>query len=170
MRLGKDLVGKPIISVSDGRELGTVKDLYLDGYLTGVAGVYLGPVRVLGRRAQLIHGKDVTVFGVDAVLVKRSEAVTDSGEVPDWSKWVRRDRLHGRQAATTGGTKVGTIADVILDESMQIIGFSLARVFVEGPIAERRALVRGAVVDVGSEDDTMIVDLSIAERQSLPSE
>jgi uncharacterized protein YrrD len=170
MRLAKDLIGKPIISISGGRQLGTVKDVYLDSYLTEVGGVYLGPVRLLGRRARLIQGKDVTVFGVDAVLVKNPQTVTDSGEVPEWSTWVRRDRLHGRQAATAGGTRVGMIEDVILDESMQIIGFRFGRVFVEGPIAERRALVRGAVLDVGSEDDTMIIDLSIAERQGLPSE
>jgi uncharacterized protein YrrD len=170
MRLAKDLIGKPVISISDGRELGTVKDLFLDSYLTGVSGVYLGPVRILGRRARLIHGKDVTVYGVDAVLVRNPQTVTDSGEVPEWSTWVRRDRLHGRQAARAGGTRVGTIEDAILDESMQIIGFRLGRVFVEGPIAERRALVRGAVIDVGNKDDVMIVDLSKAERQGLPSE
>lgn len=170
MRLAKDLIGKPIISISDGRQLGTVKDLYLDSYLTGVAGVYLGPVRLLGRRARLIHGKDVMVYGVDAVLVRNAQTAADSGAVPEWSTWVRRDRLHGRRAATAGGTRVGTIDDAILDESMQIIGFRLARVLVEGPIEERRALVRSAVVDVGNENDVMIVDLTKAEWQGLPSE
>jgi uncharacterized protein YrrD len=170
MQSAKDLIGKPVISVSDGRQLGTVKDLYLDDYLTGVSGVYLGPVRLLGRRSRLIRTKDVTVFGVDTILVNTPRAVVDSSEVPEWTTWVRRDRLHGRQASTAGGTRIGTIEDAILDDSMQIIGFRLARVFVEGPIAERRAVVRGAVIDVGREDELMIVDLGKAEQQDLQLE
>ena len=53
---------------------------------------------------------------------------------------------------------------------MRVIGFRLLRVFVEGPIAERRAMVREAVIDAGNEGDVMIIDLSKAERQSLRSE
>jgi hypothetical protein len=63
--------------------------------------------------------------------------------------------------------KVGTIDDVILDEAMRVIGFRLLRVFVEGPIAERRAAVREAVIEAGDEDKVMIIDLGKAERQSL---
>jgi hypothetical protein len=112
----------------------------------------------------------VSVFGIDAVLLRSHEIVTDSSEVPEWTTWVRRDRLHGRQAATAGGTRIGTIEDAILDDSMQIIGFRLGRVFVEGPIADRRVVVRSAVIDVGREDDLMIVDLGKAERQDLQLE
>jgi uncharacterized protein YrrD len=170
MRLAKDAVGKPMISVSDGRQIGTVQDLYLDSYLTAVTAVYLGPVRLLGRRARLVRGESVTVYGVDVVLVKNAQTIAESGDVPEWSTWVRRDRLHGRQVATAGGTRVGTVEDAILDESMQIIGFRLAKVSVESPVAERRAIVRGAIIDVGGEDDVMIVDLSKAERLALPAE
>lgn len=52
---------------------------------------------------------------------------------------------------------------------MRVIGFRLLRVFVEGPIAERRAVVREAVVEPGNEDEVMIIDLSKAESQDLRS-
>jgi len=169
MQAGKDLVGKPIFSISDGRQLGTVKDLYLDTGLSLVTGVFLGPQGLFSRKSSLIERNNVMVFGVDAILAKHSDAVTDSSKATEWAKWIRRDKLQGRQVATAGGTKVGTIDDVILDEAMRIIGFRLLRVFVEGPIAERRAVVREAVIEAGNEDEVMIIDLSKAERQSLRS-
>ena len=169
MQAGKDLIGKPIFSISNGRQLGTVKDLYLDTGLNLVTGVFLGPQRLFSRKSLLIERSNVMVFGVDAILAKHSEAVTDSSKAAEWAKWMRRDRIQGRQVATVGETKVGTIDDVILDEAMRIIGFRLLRVFVEGPIAENRAVVREAVIEAGNEDDVMIIDLSKAERQSLRS-
>lgn len=167
MQAGKDLIGKPIFSISDGRQLGTVKDLYLDTGLNLVAGVFLGAQGLFSRKSLLIERSNVMVFGVDAILAKHSDAVTDSSKAAEWAKWMRRDRMQGRQVATAGGTKVGTIDDVILDEAMRIIGFRLLRVFVEGPIAERRAVAREAVIEPGNEDEVMIIDLSKAERQSL---
>ncbi|MBI1880049.1 MAG: PRC-barrel domain-containing protein, partial [Chloroflexi bacterium] len=41
MRLGKDLVDKPIYSITEGRLVGKVKDLYLDSNLERIAGFYL---------------------------------------------------------------------------------------------------------------------------------
>ncbi|MBC8249335.1 MAG: PRC-barrel domain-containing protein [Anaerolineales bacterium] len=169
MQAGKDLIGKQIISISDGRQLGTVKDLYLDSSLNLVVGVYLGAQGLFSRKSLLIERNNVMVFGVDAILAKHADAVTDSSKAVEWAKWIRRDKLQGWQVATAGGTKVGTIDDVILDEAMRVIGFRLLRVFVEGPIAERRAVAREAVIEAGNEDEVMIIDLSKAERQSLGS-
>jgi hypothetical protein len=42
MRLGKDLLDKPIISLTDGRNVGKVKDLYLDEQLEKITALYLG--------------------------------------------------------------------------------------------------------------------------------
>jgi hypothetical protein len=61
---------------------------------------------------------------------------------------------------------VGTVDDIIVDETMRIVGFRLGRIFVQGPIAEKRTITRHAVTEVGSED-TLIIDLSIAERENL---
>jgi uncharacterized protein YrrD len=169
MQSGKDLIGKPIISISDGRRLGIVKDVYLDSGLSLVIGVFLGPERLFSRKQLLIERSNVMVFGVDAMLAKHSDAVTDSGSAAEWAKWIRRDKLQGRQVATAGGTRIGTIDDVILDDEMRVIGFRLLRVFVEGPIAEKRAVAREAVIEAGNENDIMIIDLSKAERQSLIS-
>jgi uncharacterized protein YrrD len=164
MRLGKDLVGKPIYSLTDGRHLGTVKDIYLDQSVSLMVGVFLGQEGLFKRKSIVIPREHITVIGIDAVLTSDSDAVRDSGQLPEVESWLRREVLQGRPVDTPGGTKVGTVGDVLLDQDAQIVGFALARVFVEGPVAESRMVMKSAVVDEGAVDGVMTVDLALAEQ------
>lgn len=159
MRLGKDLTGKLIISVSDGRIIGNVKDLYVDSDLTGLTGIYVGHEGLIKRKSLLIPRDSVIVFGIDAILVKKTDVITSDQELTDVGNWVRLSKLRGRDVDTPGGTKVGAIGDIILSEEGQITGFSLAKVFVEGPVAQQGTIPREAMLDTGDEDGVMTVDL-----------
>jgi uncharacterized protein YrrD len=170
MRQGKELIGKPIYSVSDGRHLGAVRDLYLDSQLDSLMGLYLGSEGLFSRRASLITWENVQVLGLDAVLVHDSDVVTDSNERPEVAGWMRREDLQGRNVETPGGTKVGTIGDVLLDEEARVVGFTLGRVFVEGPIAETRRVLKSAVITSGAADEVITVDLAKAEQPPLVKE
>ena len=168
MRLGKDLIGKPIYSMTDGRLLGSVKDLYLDKDLELMTGIYVGSEGLINRKALLITRRNVIVFGIDAILAKSSDVVTDDSQADEAKHWLRRDDLQKREIDTPGGTKVGSIGDILLDEEARIMGFSLGKVFVEGPVAESRRILKGAIIDTGRDDGIMTVDLSKAE-QAEPS-
>jgi uncharacterized protein YrrD len=163
---GKYHIGKPVISVTEGRELGTVKDLYVDSQLTSVVGIYLGSEGLLRRKQHCVERGNVAVFGVDAVLVTEDDVIIDGAPACEANTWLRRDRLPGRMIATAGGTQVATIDDIIVDDEMQVVGIQLGRIFVEGPATENRSIIREAVVDVGDET-AMIIDLTLAERQRL---
>lgn len=170
MRAGKDLIGKPIISITDGRLLGAVKDLYLNDQLYWLTGIHVGTEGLLKRKNYLIPRDSIVVFGIDAVLVKNSEVVTESKELVESETWPRLSKLKGRDVDTPGGTKVGTVGDIIIGEEGHITGFALAKVFVEGPIAEQGQVPREALIDTGQEDGVMTIDLPKVERlqQSLP--
>ena len=58
MRLGKDLTGKPIISVTDGRLVGYAKDLYVNKDLYWVTGIYTGSEGLIGRKDKLVGFAD----------------------------------------------------------------------------------------------------------------
>jgi sporulation protein YlmC with PRC-barrel domain len=169
MRLGKDLIGKPIYTISDGRHIGKVKDIYLDRNLYWMTGLHLGREGIIRRKDNLISREQVVVFGVDAILVRDSEAVTDSKAV-DIADWLRLADLEGRGIDTPGGTKLAVLGDVILDTEGRITGFSLAKVTVEGPIAQNRAIGREVVIDNGHEDGVMTIDLVKAEQQGVRPE
>lgn len=169
MRLGKDLIGKPIVTIDEGRHIGKVKDLYLDRGLTEMTGIYLGREGLLRRKDNLIPRDSVVVYGVDAILVETASTMTDSHEV-DVEQWIKLEDLAGRSIDTPGGTKLATVGDVLLDVTGQITGFSLAKVSVDGPIADNRAISRQAVLDNGNEDGVMTIDLNLAEQLGLPQE
>ena len=163
MRLGKDLTGKSIISVTDGRLLGSVKDVYVNNDLYWLTGVYLGSEGLLKRKSLIIIRENVVVFGIDAILVKNAEVLTDDKALDETADWIRLDKLRGREIDTPGGTKVGTIGDIILSEEGHITGFTLGRVFVEGPIAEKGTIPREALIDTGNIDGAMTIDLPKVE-------
>ena len=166
MRLGKELIGKPVYSMTDGRLLGNVKDLYIDKDLELLNGVYLGSEGLINRKPLLIARRNIQVFGIDAILAKSSDVVTDDDEAVEVEHWLRREDLQKREIDTPGGTKVGTIGDILLDEEAKIVGFSLGRVFVEGPVAKNRMIMKAAVLDTGRDDGVMTIDLSKAEQTS----
>ncbi|WP_420629508.1 PRC-barrel domain-containing protein [Candidatus Leptofilum sp.] len=170
MRLGKDLVGKQIISITDGRSLGNAKDIYMNSELTDVTGIYLGSEGLIKRKHFLINRGDVVVFGIDAILVRNSDVVGEENEMPETVSWVRLSKLNKREIDTPGGTKVANIGDIILGEQGNITGFALSRVYVEGPIEKNGTIPRTAVIDTGGDDGVMTVDLTKAENPGAVEE
>lgn len=170
MRNSKDLIGKSVVSIDEGRLLGAVRDVYLDQNLAWLAGVHLGKEGLLSRRSLLIPRESIAVFGADFVLANASDVVTDDKKLAEAEGWLRLDKLQGREVDTTGGTKVGIVGDAILDEEARIIGFTLSRVYVEGPVAESRTIYNAAIVDNGQVDGVMTVDLTVVEQQSQAGE
>ncbi len=175
MRLGKDLINKPIYTLDEGKLIGKTQDLYLDDSLEVILGVYLGAQGLVRRRSQLIRSGDVSVFGVDAILVKNGDVVTDDGELAAAKNWLRRDKLAGRDVDTPGGTRLGVLGDVIVDATGRITGFGLWKVFVEGPLAEKRVIDRSCVLDTGQTDGRMTIDLArleatLVDAPTLPPE
>jgi uncharacterized protein YrrD len=170
MRVGKELIGKPIYSVTDGKQLGVVKDVYLDKDIKILNGLFIGQEGLFNRKSNLIARENIAVLGLDAVLTSSSDIVTDSNVFPEVESWLRREDIQGREIETAGGTKVGTVGDVLFDEEAKIIGFTLSRVNVEGPIAENKKILKEAVTDAGGVDGVVIVDLAKAEKPSTQDE
>ena len=163
LRPGHQLIDKPVISLDEGRFLGNLKGLYLDAKLNRVEGLFMGRKGLLKRKDQLIPIESVAILGIDAILIKKSSALTDEEAYPAAREWLRLAKLQGREVDTPGGTRVGVIGDVLLTDQTKIAGFGLAKIFVEGPIKENRGVMRSAVVDAGNLDGVMTVNLERAE-------
>jgi len=167
MRLGKSLIGNPVFGGTDGRRLGEVKDLYLDDSLTSVVGIYLGREGLLRPTPRFVERKDIALFGIDALLAESTFTVYEGDQAPEPPGWLRLDQLLGREVQTPGGTRIGKVADVVLDEEARVTGFSLANLSVKGPVAEADAVARRALVDVENEEGMMTIDLPKAEQALL---
>jgi len=166
MRKAKELIGKPIYGVTDGRQIGSVKDLFVDLELALLKGIYLGREGLINRKVQFIAREDVAVFGIDAVLTTGSDVASDNSQVPKVDMWLRRDQLQGREVETSGGTKVGTVGDLLFDEQAAVAGVTLARVHVAGPIAENKMVLKSAITETGGREGVMVIDLTLAEMSA----
>ncbi|MCL4265065.1 MAG: PRC-barrel domain-containing protein [Anaerolineae bacterium] len=167
MRLGKDLLNKPIYSVIDGRNLGTVKDIYLNNDLTAITGIFVGQEGMIRRKTYLIPRPGVVVFGIDAILVVNPGVVAEESATAEAASWVRLSKLRGRVVDTPNGTKVANIGDIVIGEEGDIAGFTLAKVHVDGPIADKGAIARSTLIDTGHADGIMTIDLTLAETTDL---
>ncbi len=66
MRPGKDLIGKPVYSMKDGRLLGSVKDLFVDLDLNVISGIFLGSEGLFSRKITAIMRENIVIFGIES--------------------------------------------------------------------------------------------------------
>lgn len=169
MITSKEHSNKPIISITDGKKLGEVKDLYLDQDMRQVAAVFLGKEGLINRKTLVIARNAVQVYGIDAWLVSGSDIVVGPEALPDSGTFILVGDLRGRELQTEGGTKIGVIDHVILDNEARVLGFGLGKVYSQGPLAERKAIARDAITNLGTAKEPMTINLAQAESLVLPS-
>jgi sporulation protein YlmC with PRC-barrel domain len=160
---------KPIISITDGKKLGEVKDLYLDQDMRQVAAVFLGKEGLISRKTLVIARSAVQVYGIDAWLVSGSDTVMGPDDIPESGTFTLVGELRGRELQTEGGTKIGVIDHVILDKEARVLGFGLGKVYAQGPLAERKFIAREAILNLGNMKEPMTINLAQAESLALPS-
>ena len=169
MITSKEHSNKPIISITDGKRLGEVKDLYLDQDMRQVSAVFLGKEGLINRKTLVIARSAVQVYGIDAWLVSGSDTVVGPEAIPDSGTFILVGDLRGKELQTEGGTKVASIDHVILDNEARVLGFGLGKVYSQGPLAERRAIARDAILNLGTAKEPMTINLAQAESLALPA-
>lgn len=161
--------GKPLICLTNGRLLGEVKDIYLDAGLSRVTAAFVRQEGLLNRKTFAVDRAKIQVLGIDAWLVTTPEAVTELGAIGGADLFVQVGALRGRELHTDGGTKLATIDDVILDGDGNVIGFTLGKLFVQGPLAERKTIARAAITNFGGKDAPMVTTMAKAEAMDAPA-
>lgn len=169
MITSKEHANKPVISMTDGKKLGEVKDLYLDQEMRQVIAVFLGKEGLIHRKTLMIARSAVQVYGIDAWLVTGSDVVTESEAILESGTFTLIGDLRGRELQTEGGTKIGVIDHVILDNEARVWGFGLGKVYSQGPLAERKAIARESILSLGNTKEPMTINLAQAESLALPS-
>ena len=168
MITSKEHSNKAIISITDGKKLGEVKDLYLDQDMRRVAAVFLGKEGLINRKTLVIARSAVQVYGIDVWLVSGPDTTIGAENIPELGTFTLVGELRGREIQTEGGTKIGVIDSVILDNEAHVLGFGLGKVYSQGPLAERKTIGRKAILNLGNTKDPMTINLAQAESLTLP--
>ena len=169
MTTSKEHTGKLLISITDGKKLGEIKGLYLDTDARQVVGIFLGTEGLINRKTLAMAQSAVQVCGIDVWLVYGPDTVMALDNIPNSATFIPVGDLRGREVQTEGGTKIGVVEDVLLDSGMRVLGFTLGKVFVQGPLAERKAIARDAIASLGGKDKPMTATMAQAESQAIPT-
>lgn len=162
----REQFSKSLIDITTGKKVGAIYDLILDDQITKITGVILMPAGLIRRTYMGIDRASVTVMGVDVWLSTDMANAVPVEQLEKVGTSQRASEIFGREIQTEGGTKVGTVGDIILNEQGDVLGFEMKNVFVQGPIAERKTIAREAITAIGSKENPMTTVLEKAEMLS----
>lgn len=120
MKKSVEILGLPIISITEGRELGVSKTLLIDAKNGVVAAITIEDEDWY-RGVKLIPYEAVIAIGEDAVTITHSENILNLDEAGDYERLlVENIRVIGTKAITKTGRIQGNITEVIIGDGGKI--------------------------------------------------
>lgn len=120
MKKSVEILGLPIISITEGRELGMSKTLLIDAKKGTVAAITIEDEDWY-RGVKLIPYESVIAIGDDAVTVTNSENILKLDDAGDYEALLDENiRVIGTKAITKTGTIQGKISELYIGEDGKI--------------------------------------------------
>ena len=120
MKKSVDILGLPIISITEGRELGTSKTLLIDAKNGLVAAITIEDEDWY-RGVKLIPYESVIAIGEDAITITHSENILKLDEAGDYEGLLDENiRVIGTKAITKNGTIQGKVTELFVGENGKI--------------------------------------------------
>lgn len=120
MKKSVEILGLPIISITEGRELGMSKTLLIDAKKGTVAAITIEDEDWY-RGVKLIPYESVIAIGDDAVTVTNSENILKLDDAGDYETLLDENiRVIGTKAITKTGTIQGKISELYIGEDGKI--------------------------------------------------
>jgi uncharacterized protein YrrD len=123
----KDVIGKKVLSRSDGEKVGSVKDLIIGKDHAAIMALVIEEGGLFSK-AKVVPMEKVASIGRDAVIISDSDDVVladtfaAAKEIMD-----RDDQLIGKKVFTEKGDEFSAVSDICFDEeSGQILGFEVS--------------------------------------------
>lgn len=117
MKKTQKILGLPIISISDGLEVGKVKSIIINSekgaidYIVVDSGIQIFSARV-------IPTEDVLGIGEYALTIENEGVITDISRIPAAIQLLQNDiRVKGTKVLTKKGRLIGEIGDIFIDDN-----------------------------------------------------
>jgi len=116
MKKGIEIIGLSIISIGEGKELGTAKDFVIDAAQGEVAAIVVEDGKwYLG--AKILPFNLIQGIGEDALTIDNSTAVVPLSTLADIENLLETDvRVKGTKVLTKGGKMQGQVTEILIDE------------------------------------------------------
>lgn len=121
MKKTQEILGLPIISISDGMEAGKVKSIIINSE-KGAIGYFVvdNGVQIFG--AGIIPAGAVLGIGEYALTIENIDVITDINQIPEAVDLFKKDvRVTGTDVMTKKGRLIGKINDIFIDEDNSCI-------------------------------------------------
>ncbi|HEY8350812.1 MAG TPA: PRC-barrel domain-containing protein [Clostridia bacterium] len=117
MKKTQKILGLPIISISDGMEVGKVKSIIINAekgaidYIAVDSGIQIFSARVIAT-------EDILGIGEYALTIENEDVITDISKIPSAIQLLQKDiRVKGTKVLTKKGSLIGEIGDIYVDEN-----------------------------------------------------
>lgn len=162
-----DLIGKPVISVTNGQNIASVVDFMIDPEKLDVTALVTSKGGLLSRKIEAIRAKEVQVWGMHAVLVKDFDVILKEDELYDREAWMSiADDIKSREVVTIDGTRLGTVRDILIDRQGKMLAYELTKVSKDVQAFEGKLIPISATQSLGKH--ILVVDLKKARDQEEP--
>ena len=120
MKKSEEILGLPIISITEGRELGMSKSLLIDAKKGAVAALTIEDEDWY-RGVKLLPYESVIAIGEDAVTITTSENILKLEDAADYENMLDENiRIIGTKAITKTGTIQGKVTEIYVGENGKI--------------------------------------------------
>ena len=117
MKKSVEIIGLPIISITDGRELGMSKSLLIDAKKGAVAAITIEDEDWY-RGVKLLPYESVIAIGADAVTITTSENILKLEDAADYENMLDENiRIIGTKAITKSGTIQGKVTEIYVGDN-----------------------------------------------------
>lgn len=125
MKKSVEILGLPIISITEGIEIGTTQALVIDGAQHAVVAVAFDDGKWY-KEAKLLPFADILGIGESAITIESSDKTLALEAAPDLEKLLDADvSVVGTRVLTKGGQWKGIVAEMMMDEAGHIVSLDV---------------------------------------------
>ena len=115
MKKSREVVGLPVIELTEGASLGRVYSLVVNPATRNVVALEVGERSLLKSKKEIIPFAMIRSFGGDAVTLQSLDAVQPAEEQPELAALLEK-RLLGTRVVTVDGTLAGTLEELAFND------------------------------------------------------
>ena len=174
MKTSTEILGLPVISITEGRELGMSKTLLIDAKNGAVAAITIEDDDWY-RGVKLIPFESVIAVGADAITITNSENILTLEDAVDFENLLDENvRIIGTKAITKAGTIQGSVSEIYVGDDGKVVQCEISDPqgnFLDNISAEQISIFgkQVTVIDSGSVTATASPAMPATEAPAAPA-
>jgi uncharacterized protein YrrD len=169
-RLLKELRGKPIFDMQEGRKIGTFEDLLIAPGDFHTLAIITTRMLLLNRKVEALPAEEVRLWGRDVILAARPDAIRAREAISGLEQALLASTvLKGRSVISTDGQRLGVADDFYINAQGRLEAVRLSQTSHNGPVSHLKMLPISALRSLGP--DVIIVEMDrmmFVERDAQP--